>query len=568
MSGRIRLVRPSGKPAYWEIQGDAHVMMMLRRVFPNVSAAPRNAVHMLATEETCRNLIWFNSRFSLDVAEADRFYLKAKADAHKQREIAVADLLAGKTVPRTFDLAMPPRDYQRLATEMAYNLKALLLGDQVGLGKTVVYIALISLAETRPALWVTQTHLRLQAEREIKRFCPGLKVVSPTRTSPHPLGFERAGQAPDVVLLNYQKWAGWAEYLRPHIRTLICDEAQELRHDNSLKYKAARYQREGVTWALLGTGTPIYNYGGEIFNVMEIAKPGALGSWDEFVTAWAQERDAKGRAVVHQPQALGTHLRQEGLFLRRTRQDVGRELAMLSRIVVPIDTDPTVIKQAQSGVAELARLILAESGDGFRKLQASNEIDRVMRQATGVAKAPYVAELVKMILDGEEGGRKDRVVVFAWHHAVYNILEDALRAYGVARYTGEQNATQKDNALKRFMARSGDGRARVLLLSLRAGAGIDGLQHVCRTGVFAELDWSPKVHEQCEGRLCRDQQTDTTDFYYPVAETGSDPVVMDILQIKTGQADGITDPDGAVFGQQTDPDKIRRLARMVLNQNQ
>src|SRR5579884_3848269 len=46
-------------------------------------------------------------------------------------------------------------------------------------------------------------------------------------------------------------------------------------------------------------------------------------------------------------------------------------------------------------------------------------------------------------------------------------------------------------------------------MSLRSGAGLDGLQEDCTVGVFGELDWSPEQHRQCIGRLDRDGQTVT-----------------------------------------------------------
>lgn len=555
--GSLKLV---GKE--WVVEADPHVTMMLRRVFPRVQKGQHGAIRLTSTDEVCRNLVWFLDRFGLDLSEEDRFLLRAKADAHRSRERQVAALLTGKTDPRDIPLALPLRDYQRLAVEMAYQLRGLLLGDQVGLGKTGVYIGLASLPRTRPVVWVTMTHLQTQAQREIQRFAPGLRSVIVRRAKAYPLGFEAGGDPPDVVILNYAKLAGWADYVAQFVRLLVFDEAQELRHDDSARYRAALHVRERAQWAILGTGTPVYNYGGEIFNVVEIARPGALGSWDEFVTAWAQERDQKGRALVHDPRALGTHLRAEGLMLRRTRRDVGRELPALFRTIHVVDADPDALRHATGNAAELARILLAESGTGLQKLQAAQDLDRIMRQATGIAKAAYVVEFVRLLLESGE----DRVVVFAWHHAVYDLLEDGLQPFGVVRYTGKESPTQKDMALRRFkLDPDHPSAARVLLLSLRAGAGIDGLQFVCQTGVFAELDWSPKVHEQDEGRICRDGQDQPTNFYYLVAGTGSDPVVMDVLQVKTGQADGIVDPDQDAVGVQVDPDKIRRLAEAVLS---
>lgn len=419
----------------WVLRAEPHIIMKARRHFPQIKTGALGAIVLKSTDEVCRDLDWFLSRYRVEMAEQDRFLLRARADAHKQRETQVRFLLSGKVAPTDYPLAVPLRDYQRVAADMAYALKGLLLGDVVGVGKTATYIALSSRKETRPVVWVTMTHLQIQAQREIQRFCPGLTSVILKRGQPYDLG-----TVPDVVILNYAKVAGWAETLGEWARTLICDEAQELRHDDTARYRAVQHLRERVTWALLGTGTPIYNYGGEIYNVVEVARPGALGTWDEFVTAWAQERDQKGRAIVTDPRALGTHLRAEGLMLRRTRRDVGRELPALSRSVYTIDTDPKALASIKGSAAELARIILSETGDGFSKMKAAGEMDRLLRQATGIAKAPYVAEFVKLLLESGEA----RVVVFAWHLAVYDLLAEVLSAFGVVRYTGEEWHVQKD----------------------------------------------------------------------------------------------------------------------------
>lgn len=105
-------------------------------------------------------------------------------------------------------------------------------------------------------------------------------------------------------------------------------------------------------------------------------------------------------------------------------------------------------------------------------------------------------------------------------------------------------------------------------MSLRSGAGLDGLQSVSRTVVFGELDWAYGVHEQAEGRVHRDGQKDPVMAYYLTASAGSDPVVMDALGIKRGQLEGIRDPNAALVQKlQTDPDRIKRLAEAYLQQH-
>lgn len=548
------------KDGVWEVTAEPHVTMVMKRMFPRLKPHERGVMRLKHSDPVARDLVWFLSRHGLDMTEHDRFVLTSSADRHKTREVQVKAILSGKVDPRAFPLALPLREYQRQSTDMAYTLRSLLLADDLGTGKTLTGIGLCSMANTRPAVWVTMTHLQIQAGRELDKFLPGVKWTILKKSKPYPLGFED-GTAPDVVITNYAKISDWAEVLAPHLRTLICDEAQELRHADSKRYSAIQHIRERVLWCLCMTSTPIYGYAQEILNVLNIVRPDSLGTLEEFKTAWGGHLDARGRLTIGDPRALGTHLRSEGLMLRRTRQDVGREIPAIFRTVHVVETDPRVLAEIKGSAAELARIILAEKGSGLAKMQAAGEIDRIMRQATGISKAPYVVEFVKLLLESE-----DRVVVFAWHHAVYDLLEQGLNSYGVARYTGAETTTQKDAALTRF--KSGPEvyhRARVLLLSLRAGAGIDGLQHVCRTGVFAELDWSPKVHEQDQGRLARDGQQDSTMFYYLVAAEGSDPVVMDVLQVKTGQADGIVDPDvDRTVDVQVDPNRVRRLAEAVI----
>ena len=102
-------------------------------------------------------------------------------------------------------------------------------------------------------------------------------------------------------------------------------------------------------------------------------------------------------------------------------------------------------------------------------------------------------------------------------------------------------------------------------MSLRAGAGVDGLQHHARTVVFGELDWSPGVHEQCIGRIHRDQQSDPVVAYFLIADSGSDPIVADVLGLKREQVERVRDPDGDLVEQlAVDPNHIKRLAEQFL----
>lgn len=105
----------------------------------------------------------------------------------------------------------------------------------------------------------------------------------------------------------------------------------------------------------------------------------------------------------------------------------------------------------------------------------------------------------------------------------------------------------------------------VLIMSLRSGIGVDGLQDVCYTVVHGELDWSPKVHDQFTARVDRDGNTMPVDVFYTVVEEGSDPVVMDVLGLKASQAHGIVDPLLGTSEQLSDESNMRKLAQHYLD---
>jgi len=190
---------------------------------------------------------------------------------------------------------------------------------------------------------------------------------------------------------------------------------------------------------------------------------------------------------------------------------------------------------------------------------AAGQLDIKLRQATGIAKAPCVAAFVRMLVESGE-----KVLLYGWHREVYGIWQQELANLSPAMYTGTESPRQKEHAIDAFVR----DECRVLIMSLRSGAGVDGLQHACRTVVHGELDWSPRVHHQCDGRIHRDGQTEPVVSYYLYADHGSDPIMLDVLEVKRQQADGITDPDAPLVEaiQQVDPGHIRRLAEEYLKE--
>lgn len=551
----------------WGIECEPHVMIRLKRFFQKIDTRQHDLVILSDTTENCRELKWFIDRYPLEMSPDDRAYLDRRSQEYIDHSERLSDIIEGKFQAREFKMALPPRSYQALAAEATLQGGALLLADDLGLGKTASAICLFTEKMALPALVVTLTSLPEQWKREIQKFIPETRVHIVKKGTPYPLTVEKRGRRevdvpfPDVIVTNYHKLAGWADVLAGKVRTVVFDEIQELRHGGTAKYAGAKHIANGADFKMGLSATPIFNYGSEIYNVLTVLKPLALGTYDEFVREWCNAASMGGNEQhsIKDPKAFGLYMREAGLMLRRTRKDVGRELPALTRVPHHVDADMEALERVGGKAIELAQIILQQGGQKRgEKLRAAEELSWMLRQATGIAKAPYVAEFVRLLV-----GNGEKVVLYGWHREVYSIWHERLKEFNPVMYTGSESVKQKLEAVERFTK----GDSQVLMMSLRAGAGLDGLQGHARTVVFGELDWSPGVHEQCIGRVHRDGQDEPCVAYFLVSDSGSDPVVADVLGLKRQQIEGMRDPAGALIEQlDVGENNIKKLAEAYLKQ--
>jgi SNF2 family DNA or RNA helicase len=542
---------------FWHLSLEPHAAMQLKRVLGRIAKDSVGVVKIKNTDEVCRELHWFCMRYPLDVKPVT--VLERRAERHKKTAELFGALVAGSAQPQQFELAVPAREYQRVAAECMLRMGSLLLADSMGLGKSASAIAALTDPRTRPALVVTMTSLPGQWQDEIAKFCPQLRTHILKAGGPYDVR-DKSGAFPDVLITSYSKLTQWADALAGRVSSVTFDEAQELRRKGekkkpSYKYKAAQLiaSKCAFRWGL--SGTPIFGYGEEFLNVISILKPGALGARDEFVREWCK-RDEEGKAIIKSPKAFGAYLRDAGLMLRRTREDVKRELPPLQRVIVPVEADEDALLSADSAAMRFAQMIVGTSGKPSDRRNAFSQFDFRLRQATGIAKAAPVCALVDMLVESGE-----RVVLFGWHKLVYAVYREKLAKHNAAFYTGDESTPQRAESKKAFLR----GTARVLVISLRTAAGLDGLQHASRTVVFGELDWAFGAMLQCEDRLNRDGQLDPVTAYYPLSDSGSDPIVSEVLGIKRGQLEGALDPNADdMIRQANTGDGIRRLAEQYL----
>ena len=395
---------------------------------------------------------------------------------------------------------------------------------------------------------VVQTHLQNQWEEKITEFSH-LKVHKIKKTTPYNL------PKADVYIFKYTQLAGWVNFFaEKFFKMAIFDEIQELRRGReSQKGEGAFVLVNNVEYVLGTTATPVFNYGIEMFNVMEYINDSVLGSRHEFIREWCNG-DFK---VVKNPEALGSYLRENHVLLRRRKADVYKEVKPVNIITESVGYDEKAVKDTETLAKKLALTSL--TGSFTQRGMAARELDMRVRMTTGVSKAKYVAEFIRLLVDSGEP-----VLVGGWHRDVYDLWLKELADLNPIMYTGSETSKQKDQAKEDFIS----GKSKILFMSLRSGAGLDGIQHVCSTAVIGELDWSPKIHEQFIGRVDRDGQTKPVMAIYLISEFGSDPVMVNLLGLKSSQSNGIIDPNLKPQKIHSDKSRMQALAEQFLSKKE
>mgnify|MGYP003321592384 FL=1 len=416
-----------------------------------------------------------------------------------------------------------------------------LLADEMGLGKTVQTLSYVSTEkQTFPVLIVAPLVTLNNWEREVEKFLKKksrngriIESESPTVTL---IRTGKAKELPntDIYIINYElllKRSGDLEQVG--IRTIVCDEVHNLRSKTTQKYKAVKKLAAlpTVQYRIGLSGTPIYNRGSEIWPIIDILKPGLLGSFKEFCEYFCYVND-KGKAIVleNKRASLRNEL-QKHVMLRRKKSDVLKELKDKVRYKEVIASDTDYYLEELDKIWKKLEDEQKEAQTEFSKSASYHRAIQSERQIAGVAKLPHVINFVKNIMEIEES-----VVVFCHHKLIHKLLHESLQEFSPVSIIGGQSDATRQDQIDKFQK----GESKLMIAGIRAGnVGINLTK--AKYVIFAELDWSPAIHRQAEDRLHRIGQKNTVFAYYLIGNGTLDDHVASILVDKSYEIDAIMD---------------------------
>ena len=416
-----------------------------------------------------------------------------------------------------------------------------LLADEMGLGKTVQTLSYLASEQNAfPALIVAPLVTLQNWQREIEKFLMrksrnGRLVEDEAPTST----IIRVGKSEDIgkydfYIINYELlFKRYKDLAKLGLRTIVCDEVQNLRSKTTQKYHAIKKLAalESVKYRVGLSGTPIYNRGSEIWPIVDILRPGLLGSFREFCEYFCYINE-KGKAIVLENKRESLrHMLQKHVMLRRKKTDVLSELKEKIRYKEIIDSD---INYYNKELERIWKKLEDERKEAQTAFDASTAYQRAIqseRQAAGAAKLPHVINFVKNIMEIEES-----VVVFCHHKSIHSLLHQSLSEFKPASIIGGQSDKQRQDSIDSFQ----NGQTKLMIAGLRAGnVGINLTR--AKYVIFAELDWSPAIHLQAEDRLHRIGQKNTVFAYYLIGNGTLDEHVARVLVDKSYEIDSIMD---------------------------
>ena len=416
-----------------------------------------------------------------------------------------------------------------------------LLADEMGLGKTVQTLAYVSTEkQTFPVLIIAPLVTLKNWEREITKFLKKKsrngRIIEPESPSVTLIRTGKSKELPktDIYVINYELLFKRAVDLeKVGIRTMVCDEVHNLRSKTTQKYKAVKKlaATPSIQYRIGLSGTPIYNRGSEIWPIIDILKPGLLGSFKEFCEYFCYVND-KGKAIVleNKRASLRNEL-QKHVMLRRKKSDVLKELKDKVRYKEVIASDTEFYLEELDKIWKKLEAEQKEAKTEFSKSASYHRAIQSERQIAGIAKLPHVINFVKNIMEIEES-----VVVFCHHKVIHKLLHESLQEFSPVSIIGGQSDNLRQDQIDKFQR----GESKLMIAGIRAGnVGINLTQ--AKYVIFAELDWSPAIHRQAEDRLHRIGQKNTVFAYYLIGNGTLDDHVASILVDKSYEIDAIMD---------------------------
>lgn len=439
---------------------------------------------------------------------------------------------------------------------MTYDVKVLNYGNFTAnhiivhnCGKTVEALSWMVYANAYPALYVVNAPTKLQWQEAYRKWVgatkkhyPDVEVLS--GKTPRPLSKYKS------YIINWDvlsDWTGHYETIEKNgetqavyicdgplsqvgFRLLVGDEVQAIGNPESQRAVAFKELSKIIPHCIGMSGTPAMSKPMQFWTLLSIVEPSMFKNFYMFKQRYCDpQNDGFGVKYNGASNIEELHELLVRCMLRRTKGEVMKDLPPKIMEVVPLEVETS----AMDAYYEEERAAFSDDTAKGEKENARNKVAHLLRTAYALKEK----SMLQWIEDFLESGKK--LLLFAWHRSVVEVLYDTLKAYNPALIYGGMSTNEREEARKKFIE---NPKCKVIVANIQAGGvGIDGFQDVCSDVAFAEFSHTPNFHRQAEDRLHRSGQHNSVTSYYLVAPGTVDMDAIEILDARAKMLDGVLD---------------------------
>jgi len=449
----------------------------------------------------------------------------------KDRVLSSKNVDVGKYIN---ELTVQPYPYQVigiewLTSQKKLGLKGAILGDVMGLGKTLQAIGFITKnvnSGLQNNLVVCPATIIDNWKKEIQRFSPKLKVL--THFGQYRTGIPSGLVNFDVVVTSYDALVADHAILRAiNWNIVILDEAQQIKNPEAKRtLRSKGLPRE---FGLAISGTPLENRLRDIWSLSDFAQPGLFGTEDSFSNEYESESGG----------ALEVNRILRSIMLRRKLSDIDHQLP--DKVVKdyplrwPEELNDLYEKVRHEALAEFAHAGGLVATGRLRKLTTHPILMEVGPQNDLIALSPKYALTVD-ILD-ELFANNEKCLIFASYREIMDrFSNDLIHRFPksfVEILDGRTEMSERQPLVEKFNKFEGSGVLICNPIVAGAGLNITGANHV----IHYNLEWNPAKEDQATFRVYRNGQLKETFIHRLFYVSTIDQVIDERIQLKRGLAD-------------------------------
>jgi superfamily II DNA or RNA helicase len=423
----------------------------------------------------------------------------AREDAEAARGFLPADM-AGRIAMQRLDqskLKVSLRGYQEFGARFALAQRRVILGDEMGCGKTVEAIAALA-------------HLSAEGARHFLVICPASVLINWMREvsahsslRPHRIhgaGRETAAKTwlarGGVGVTTFEAVRGLDVPRSVRISMLVVDEAHYVKNPDTQRSLSVRAFAQRAERVLFLTGTPMENRVDEFRNLVDYLQPDLVPSVDDAHGVAGSKAFRKAVAPA---------------YLRRNQEDV---LAELPEMVM-------VDEWEEFG---------DEEAEAYRDAVAARNFMAMRRAAYSCGDAGTSAKLrrlLEIVEEAKENGRK--VVVFSNFRDVLDTVCKALDGTAFGPLTGSVPPPRRQEMVDSFAAAKGHA---VLVSQIQAG-GVGLNMQAASVVILCEPQVKPTLETQAVARAHRMGQIHRVQVHRLLVADSVDQRMLELLEEKS-----------------------------------